>query len=241
MDNTEKFLESLSLDPDSLARQFMSFSAFVNILLASAMGFMILAVYLASSPRERRDGNLSTVIPLLCVLMAVVMRIEGTQVLSFFGIFGILSVVRFRSDITDQKGITFILFAVIEGVIIGVNAYLLSLLAWIVVSGAILLGRYLLGGKTSYRLVARLPKGDGAAQRAEILAWLDARGVSASLSGFSAASEYSAKGERWDDEYKAEFALFPKDEGAFIPAIPEFIEAMRSKGIQVDLKRRDAF
>jgi hypothetical protein len=161
MDNYDKFMESLSLDPEGLSRQLMSFSSFFNILIACVMGFLILSIYFASSSRDRRDHNLFLVIPLLSVLMAVMMRIDGSHVISFFGIFGILSIIRFRSDITDQRGITFILFAVIEGVIVGVNAYLLALVAWVVVSAAILVARFAFQESACYRLVLRFP-GEGA-------------------------------------------------------------------------------
>jgi|GEM_PF-1251490 len=240
MDNTDKFLESLSFDPEGLSRQFMSLSSFVNILIASGVGFLILAIYLASSERERRDKNLYMVIPILSVLMAVIMRVDGTQAMAFIGILGILSVIRFRSEITDQRGVTFILFAVIEGVIVGVNAYLLAALAWIVVSGSILIGRYLFSHKISYRLVARFPAGVQATARRDIREWLDGRGIPATFTAFSASSDHSEKSMTWDESYKAEFALFPKEEEAWLTMLPELIVAMRERGIEVEVKRQDA-
>jgi hypothetical protein len=240
MDNTDKFLESLSFDHEGLSRQFMSLSSFFNILIASAVGFMILAVYLASSGRERRDKNLYMVIPILSVLMAVIMRVEGTQALAFLGILGILSVIRFRSEITDQRGVTFILFAVIEGVIVGVNAYLLAALAWLVVSGSILIGRYAFSNKVSYRLVARFKLESQETSLDAIRGWLDGGAIACSFTGLAASSDHSEKKDSWEESCRAEYALFPRDEAAWIGRIPEFVASMRQRGIEVEVKRLNA-
>ena len=240
MDNYDKFLESLSLDPDGLSQQFMSFSAFFNIIAACIVGFLVLAVYFASSGREKRDRNLYMVIPLLAVLMAVMMRLDGSHVISFFGIFGILSIIRFRSDITDQKGITFILFAVIEGVIVGVNAYLLALLAWVVVSAAILVARFFFGRSAAYRLVLRLPGGCPAGFREETCGWFGAHATQASCTGLGVSSEYSAKADAWDDRCRVEFMLFPREEAAFLGVLPDFVALMKARRIEAEVKRQDA-
>ncbi|MBR6198848.1 MAG: hypothetical protein IKQ61_01145, partial [Spirochaetales bacterium] len=41
---------------------------------------------------------------------------------------GVLSIVRFRSELTDQKGITFILFGLISGLLVGLGNYVLAAL-----------------------------------------------------------------------------------------------------------------
>jgi hypothetical protein len=236
MDNSEKFLESLALDADGLSRQVLSFSSFFNIMLAAVFGFMILLVYLGSSGRERRDHNLYLVIPVLSVLMAVIMRIDDSKAVSFFAIFGIMSIIRFRSDITDQRGITFILFAVIEGLIVGLNAYLLALVAWVVVSGAILAGRYLFNRREGYRLTLRhsgaMP--DGALKT--LGDWFLAKGIPASSIGLSVSKEFSAKGQAWEERYKAEFMLFPKAERDLLALTPAFLALSESMGFEVELK-----
>jgi hypothetical protein len=239
MDTLDKFMESLSLDADGISQQVMSLSAFFNIAAAAVMGFMVLGIYLISSGRAQRDRNLYMVIPVLSVLMAVIMRVDGPQVVSFFGIFGIMSIIRFRSDITDQKGITFILFAVIEGVIVGVNSYLLALLAWLVVSAAILIGRYFFSHRVGYRfiLIADAAKPDARTAAEE---WFQSQGVPASFSGLSVSSEYSDKKEKWGARYKTEFTVFPADEPSFIQSFPQFIKEMSGLGVEVEIKRHEA-
>ena len=239
MDNYDQFLQALSLDREGLSRQFLSFPAFLNILTAAFMGFMVLTIYLSSSGRDKRDRNLYLVIPVLTVLMAVIMRISGPQVISFFGIFGIMSVIRFRSDITDQKGITFILFAVIEGVIIGVNEYLLAVLAWFEVSGAILVGRYLFSHRVTYRLILRFDGMPLAETKAEVLRWFSARGIPANFTGFELSSDFSNKGQEWSQGAKSEFMVFPKHEDALVALMPAFIEEMKAKKVEAEFKRQD--
>jgi hypothetical protein len=238
MDNFDKFLESLSLDQIGLSRQLLSFASFLNILVAAATGFLVLVVYLISSGRERRDRNLYMVIPVLCVLMAVMMRITGPQVISFFGVFGILSVIRFRSDITDQRGITFILFAVIEGVIVGANDYLLAILSWVVVGGAILVGRYLFNRRSIYRLVITFQGMIGPAERKDPVDWFEGHEVQASYTGFKTENSRSDKGH-WESKTKAEYALFPKDENKLIELISEYAAKMQAKGAEIELKKTD--
>jgi hypothetical protein len=102
--------------------------------------------------------------------MAVIMRIEGPQVISFFGI------------------------------IIGVDAYLLAFIAWAAVSASILIGRYLFGRRVSYRLVAKFLSLDGAeGGRGEIWSWFESKGVAASFTGYCAMSEFSGKSQAWED------------------------------------------
>ncbi len=239
MDTYDQVLQSLSLDAEGISRQFMSFSAFFNIMAAALMGFLVLAIYLSSSGREKRDRNLYLVIPVLTVLMAVMMRVTGPQVVSFFGIFGIMSVIRFRSDITDQKGITFILFAVIEGVIIGVNAYLLAVLAWVVVSVAILVGRYLFHHRVTYRLSLRYPALPPPEAKAGVMAWFTSRGIAVSFTGYSATSDFSEKSQAWTEGAKAEFMVFPVREEALTALIPAFLAEMREATVEAEFRRHD--
>lgn len=236
MDDTEKFLESLALDPAGLRGQIVSLSSFVNILLAALMGYLVLVVYVMASGRPGRDKNLSMIIPVLSILMAVVMRIQGAQAVLFFGIFGILSLIRFRSDLTDQKGITFILFAVIEGLLIGVNAYLLGLVAWLAVGGAILLAKWLFNRRAAFRLIVKA-NGNGLEPKARLMPYLEALGVSCAFSGSNLTNERSGKDDHWEERCKMEFALFPKDEKAFLARLPEVSQQLREWDCEIELKR----
>ncbi|WP_460049716.1 DUF4956 domain-containing protein [Spirochaeta dissipatitropha] len=126
---------------ESLFQSFATTGSVVGIHTIASLtisfltGLAILMVYVLSNRYRKLDDSLTEVIPLLTVLMSVMMQIDNSvQAVTFFGIFGVLSIVRFRSALTDQKGITFILFSVILGVLVGTHQYLLSLVAFITLS-----------------------------------------------------------------------------------------------------------
>ncbi|AFG36131.1 DUF4956 domain-containing protein [Spirochaeta africana] len=124
-----------------------------NLGISFLFGIAILLVYVVSNRWKRLDDSLLEVIPLLTVLLSVMMHIDSSvQAVTFFGIFGVLSIVRFRSALTDQKGITFILFAVIIGVLVGTGQYKLSALAFIVLSLMVLVVPHLLPSRQFFLL-----------------------------------------------------------------------------------------
>lgn len=129
MDDFEKFLETLTLDQSGLNIQILSLASIINVALSVLTGAIILLIYTLTTEKSKRDITLTQIIPALSVLMTVIMRMQGGRVAIFFGIFGVLSIVRFRSVLTDQKGITFILFTIINGLLIGLGNYVLSVIS----------------------------------------------------------------------------------------------------------------
>lgn len=238
MDDIDQLLTSVSLDPDGIVRQFMSLSSLFNIVLAGGFGFLVLLVYRIASERENRDKNLFMVIPVLSILMAVMMRIESPQIVVFFGIFGVLSVIRFRSDLTDQKGITFILFALIEGVLVGVNAYLLALLAWMVVGGAILLSRRIFSGRQTFRLILKSNRIDPDLRKT-VEALLAGHGLQPRYAAGSASTDFQAKLGTWEARSRLEFLLFPSSEEMMGTVLPNLVSQLTEQGLEIELKKLD--
>ena len=128
MDDFEKILQTIAFDGSGLQNQLMSLTAIVPIMISVLLGFLIFGVYYYSSPKAKRDLGMCQVIPSLSLLMTILIRMQGGHVAVFFGIFGVLSIVRFRSELTDQKGITFILFGLISGLLVGLGNYVLAAL-----------------------------------------------------------------------------------------------------------------
>ncbi|MBQ2125999.1 MAG: DUF4956 domain-containing protein [Spirochaetales bacterium] len=139
MEASDKFLEIAGLGSLNLYNQFMSLSSLINIIFAALIGFLIIGIYVMTSDRGRRDFSLIQSVPVLSMLMAVIMRIDSSRAVMFFGIFGILSIVRFRSELTDQKGITFILFAIIMGLLAGIGQFLLAIISFFIICFVILI------------------------------------------------------------------------------------------------------
>ncbi|MBR3731365.1 MAG: DUF4956 domain-containing protein [Spirochaetales bacterium] len=128
MDDFEKILQTIAFDGAGVQQQLMSFTAIIPILISVLFGFLIFGVYYYSSSKAKRDLGMCQVIPSLSLLMTILIRMQGGHVAVFFGIFGVLSIVRFRSELTDQKGITFILFGLISGLLVGLGNYVLAAL-----------------------------------------------------------------------------------------------------------------
>lgn len=236
MDAFSEFLKDLALDPDGLRRQFMSLSAFVNILYACFMGFLVLAVYRLSSSHSMRDRNLTLIIPVLTVLMAVIMRIEGAQAVIFFGIFGILSIVRFRSNLTDQRGITFILFAVIEGLLAGINAYLMALIAWVAVTATILLARKLFNSRLVVRLSVRTEDFPDEARTA-LEGWFGSKGLETVFLSSSMASDGREKAAGKPLKVTLEYELLPRSDRELHEVLRDFNDFTRRQGYSCRLRR----
>lgn len=124
-----------------------------TLAISFTFGLAILAVYVVSNRYKKLDDSLIEVIPMLTVLMSVMMQIDSSvQAVTFFGIFGVLSIVRFRSALTDQKGLTFILFAVIVGILVGTRQFALSGLAFVSLSGMVLIVPHVLPARHFFLL-----------------------------------------------------------------------------------------
>lgn len=236
MDDVTKILESLALDPAGVRQQFLSLSSFFNIVLAGVMGYLVVVIYFFSSSRSVRDKNLPIVIPVLSILMAVIMRIQGAQAVLFFGIFGILSVIRFRSDLTDQKGITFILFAVIEGLLIGVNAYLMGILAWIVVGGAILLAKRIFNSKIVIQLTIKT-RGSPEAARGNLEAWFHDNNIPFVFLNSRLSLDGAKKTGEWDGRTKLAYELLPREDSELDRLLPQFNEKLAEWNYRMKMKR----
>lgn len=238
MDDTDLIYKSLGLDAEGIGLQMMSLAAVFNIVVAGIMGFLVLLVYLASSSRDKRDSNLLTVIPVLSVLIAVIMRVDSSHMVIFFGIFGILSIIRFRSDLTDQRGITFILFAVIEGVLVGFNSYLLAFVTCVMVGGFILAFRKLRPQPAQYRFIARAPRIQPAGR--EILEnMLREKGIDFEFTVQNCSTELASKSGTWEEKQKIEFTLFVRSERHLMDQVPAMAERMRKANMEMELKKSD--
>lgn len=235
MDDMDKFFEALSLDETGLSRQLVGVSSLLTLAVAALFGFMILMVYLKASGRETRDRNLFMVIPVLTILMAVIMRIEGAQIILFFGIFGILSIVRFRSDLTDQKGITFILFSVIQGVLVGVNNYVLAALAFLVVASAIFIARFVFPHRVHFRMILKV-EGDPLKVRDIAETWMEENKLTYRYVGFTGDQGFSTKNQAWESRMRIEYEISLPEEGDLFIRWVEFLPKLLAEKIEGELK-----
>jgi hypothetical protein len=108
----------------------------IRMLWALGYGIAVAIVYRLSHGRDNREhGTLSTTIVLLCVLIAMVTMIIGSNVARAFSLVGALSIVRFRTVVSDTRDTAFVIFAVVVGMAAG-SSMKLAPLAGIPIAGA---------------------------------------------------------------------------------------------------------
>jgi hypothetical protein len=112
--------------------------------LAVAIAFGA-AVALVHALFRRGDANpaagLGSTIVLLTVLVALVTHVIGNSLARAFGLVGALSIVRFRTAVTDTRDTAFVIFAVAEGMAVGAGYFAAAGIAVPVVAAACLVLR----------------------------------------------------------------------------------------------------
>ncbi len=138
MDDWERLLDSISFGENSIVNHLLSLASIVNLLISAIFGILILLVYLKTNKNVKKNKIFIISIPVVTILMTMLMKMHGGSAIVFFGIFGVLSIIRFRSA-TPQSDISFILFSVIIGVLIGIGDYVLVILGFLVITAIIVL------------------------------------------------------------------------------------------------------
>jgi hypothetical protein len=91
----------------------------VRLALALAFGLLVAAVYRGTRNTAGVSRSFPGTLVLLCVLIAMVTQVIGTNVALAFSLVGALSIVRFRTAVQDTRDTAFVIFAVASGMAIG--------------------------------------------------------------------------------------------------------------------------
>src|SRR3989344_5017079 len=91
----------------------------------------LIIVYIYRKTHRGLSYSQSFVVTLIFVTMvaAVAMMVIGNNVARAFGLLGAFSIIRFRTVVKESKDISFIFFALVEGMAIGTNSYLIALIS----------------------------------------------------------------------------------------------------------------
>ena len=234
MDDFEKILESISLDNAGLQNQLISFASITNIILSTLSGFVVFIIYYYSTEKSKRDFSLFQIIPSLSVLMTVIMRMQGGRVAIFFGIFGVLSIVRFRSVLTDQKGITFILFSIINGLLIGLGNYVLSLIAIIFVSLIFVISKHII--KSNNRVLVTV-KSKNLSQTSQLIEdFFKIHKINFNFLTPTLKFDIN-KNNHLEDFSKLEYYIYYKTDRQLIDFYDNLIEMIKSNEMQIEIKK----
>ena len=91
----------------------------VRLALAAVFGLVVAAIYRGTRDTSRVAHSFPGTLVLLCVLIAMVTQVIGTNVALAFSLVGALSIVRFRTAVQDTRDTAFVIFAVATGMAIG--------------------------------------------------------------------------------------------------------------------------
>ena len=91
----------------------------VRLALATVSGLVVAAIYRGTRDTSRVSHSFPGTLVLLCVLIAMVTQVIGTNVALAFSLVGALSIVRFRTAVQDTRDTAFVIFAVASGMAIG--------------------------------------------------------------------------------------------------------------------------
>ena len=96
----------------------------------------LIIVYIYRKTHRGLSYSQSFVVTLIFVTMvaAVAMMVIGNNVARAFGLLGAFSIIRFRTVVKEPKDISYIFFALIEGMAVGTGSYLIAIISTILFS-----------------------------------------------------------------------------------------------------------
>jgi hypothetical protein len=106
-------------------------------LVAGLLGGIIVSrIYRATRPEMAIAPSFPGTLVLLAVLIAMVTQVIGDSVARAFSLVGALSIVRFRTVVRDTQDTAYVIFAVVVGMAVGTNNFIVALIGILVVAAA---------------------------------------------------------------------------------------------------------
>ena len=99
----------------------------INILLASALGFMVAVVYRLTGHHKATNPTFMLTLIVLSMVVALVMMVIGNSIARAFSLVGALSIIRFRTAVKDTRDIAYVFFALAAGMAAGIGNYRIAL------------------------------------------------------------------------------------------------------------------
>jgi uncharacterized protein DUF4956 len=109
-----------------------------NVLLALLVSFILgqymAWIYLLTHNGLSYSQTFSQSLVILTTIVCLVILVIGNNLLTAFGLFGVLAIIRFRNVLKDTRDTAFIFFALVLGIGTGSGRHLLAVLGALVVS-----------------------------------------------------------------------------------------------------------
>lgn len=98
-----------------------------TILIALVVGLAIALLYMTSNDRSDYARSFSFTLAVTTVIMSAVSMTIGSNIAVSIGLFGILSILRFRASVKNIKDMAYLLLSVATGLTTGSQNYLLTI------------------------------------------------------------------------------------------------------------------
>lgn len=106
---------------------FLDSTSVLPVAVAMFMGIFIALLYQLTNTLNEYSKSFSFTICVTSIIMAVVSMTVNNNIAVSIGLFGILSILRFRSSITNIKDMAYLLLSVAIGLTAGSNNFALSI------------------------------------------------------------------------------------------------------------------
>ena len=103
------------------------FSLALTILIALVVGLGIALLYTKTNSRSEYTRSFSFTLAVTTVIMSAVSMTIGSNIAVSIGLFGILSILRFRSSVKNIKDMAYLLLSVAMGLTAGSQNFLLTI------------------------------------------------------------------------------------------------------------------
>jgi hypothetical protein len=144
----------------------------LSLLLAFVLGQAIAWTYLWSHSGLSYSRSFTQSLLLLTLLVTLVMMVIGNSIVTAFGLLGALALIRFRNVLKDTRDTVFVFMALVIGMAVGTQRYLLAIVGALAAIGIVLYVNYTsFGSHVRYDgyLTVRLEGGGGSEEGASRL------------------------------------------------------------------------
>lgn len=136
----EQFLKELSAVQEGTI--FNPIEIAVVLLLSFVLALVIGKVYQVTHKGiSYSQANVQTYV-MMCVIVAVIMLVIGSNIARAFSLVGALSIVRFRNAVKESRDVSFVFWSMAIGMTVGTKFYLMATIATVVITMFVLLMYY---------------------------------------------------------------------------------------------------
>ncbi len=120
-------------DPITLAAR-----AAASVVIAITLSVLVSLVYRGTHKGMQYSSSFALTLVILAAVGTLVMMVIGDSLARAFGVFGALSLVRFRTAVKDPRDIAFVFLVLAIGMAAGTGRFLVALVGTVLILGAVI-------------------------------------------------------------------------------------------------------